>query len=332
MCSISLMSKFCQHNIGLMIASMKTKNGSILNAMFLTVLVMSLLPGCSIVASSSTAQQSPTNAQELAEAVVFVPLSLFVDPSNRQLDNLVVRLISPDVEARIERVLGTLPQFPPNSYSGCHARAHFDYLQLKEISEESFYKIWLLSSSLVSPALGGAISFTPETGNKASWDYHVAVAYTDENKREWIIDRLVSNKPILIGEWIDKFEVDGYAVLTRTPPENYLFNKTSVPASDPINYPDGFLAHFIPKNVFNGTFYQYSGLAAQQHWGASDLAADALSAALQNDEFPECSWKVIASQSLELKQEAGKDQVLKECESARTLYNERFRIWQNLGL
>lgn len=298
----------------------------------MVILVLGLVTSCTTVKTEKGNVQTPQNAEIYSESTVFIPMSLFVDPSNNQLEDLVVNLLLPKSTANLKNKLDTLPKFPPNSYSGCHARAHFDYLQLKEAGEENIYKVWLFSSSLISPAIGGAISFTPENGNTASWDYHVAVAYTDINKDEWIVDRLISEKPILISEWIDKFVVDGYAVLTRSQPEYYLFNKTSVPASDPVNFPNGFLAHFVPKNVFNGTFYTYSGLSAEQHWGASDLAADSLSSALQNGEFSSCSWKDIASQSLELKQVVSKDSIPAECVGAKSLYNEKFETWIGLGL
>ncbi|TQV88246.1 protein-glutamine glutaminase family protein [Aliikangiella coralliicola] len=301
------------------------------------LLIASFLAGCTSIKSNqnlrtSSQSVSPQSAENFSQAVAFVPTSMFVDPSNKKLDDFVVTAQLPKAEAQLRAKLATLPEFPNNSYSGCHVRAHFDYLQLKEIEDANIYKVWLFSSALVSPALGGSISFTPENGNKASWDYHVAVAYTDNNQNEWILDRLISEEPMLISDWVGQFEINGYAVLTRMPPESYLFNKSTVPASDPVNYPNGFLAHFIPKNVFNGTFYPYAGDSAAQHWGASDLAADSLSSSLQNGDFPSCEWKEIASQTLELKLAVAKNQIPLGCEEAKNLFSEQFEVWVARGL
>lgn len=300
------------------------------------LLIVSLTTSCTIVGSENNTKTPSKSSDPLLKSTghspISIPVSFFIDPNKRQLKELVIKPISAQEEAKITEKLATLPKFPSNSYSGCHARAHFDYTQLKNATDEKTYKIWLLSSSLLSPALGGAITFIPENGNKTSWDYHVAVAYIDSNGNEWVIDRLISDKPILVNEWTNRFDIEGYAVLTRVQPQNYLFNKTEIPASDPVNYPDGFLAHFVPKNVFNGTFYQYSGKAAEEHWGASDLAADSLSHSLQSGEFSSCSWVNIASQALALKTEAVKNSAPLGCEGAKALYDEEFEAWIKLGL
>ena len=176
--------------------------------------------------------------------------------------------------------------------------------------------------------MNGAITYIPDNGYQTKWDYHVAVAYVDHNKNEWVIDRLLSEEPILITDWVSRFDVEGYAVLTRADPKNYLFNRTSVPSSGS----GESLAHFVPKNVFNGNFYTYSGTALEQHWGASDIAADALSYAFQNGEFSSCAWRDFASQSLKLKEEAAKHSVPVACEQAHALFFEQIELWKSRGL
>jgi len=267
-----------------------------------------------------------------AKPVVDMPVSKIVDYNGVQQAVPDIKTITAEENVSILAKLGTLPGFPENSFSGCHARAHFDYLQLSKVAAEKIYKVWLFSGSLLSPAVQGAVSYVDKNGNKASWDYHVAVAFSDSQGGEWIIDRLIAPTPLKVTDWVSYFDIDGYAVLTRANPEMYLFNKTNVPALDPVNFPNGFLNHFVPKNVFNGSFYTYSGDAANNHWGASDLAADALSSALQQQKFPDCPWVDIASQSLQLKAEIAKSPVSPGCKQAQRLFQNAFKTWITQGL
>ena len=292
----------------------------------IVILIVGVLTGCSTAVPGK--KNFVLNNDNFSEKTVFVPISQFVDHRNNQLKELVITPLSSDTTSLIKEKLLTLPKFPKSSYSGCHARAHFDYSQLKESADGNLYKVWFLSSALLSPALKGAITYISDNGNQTAWDYHVAVAYVDTNNNEWVIDRLLSEEPILITDWVNRFNVEGYAVLTRVAPQKYLFNRTAVPVSGS----EGYLAHFVPKNVFNGNFYTYSGASLEQHWGASDIAADALSSAFQNGEFPSCEWKNNASQSLKLKGQAVNHSVPVACESAQTLFLEQFELWKNRGL
>ncbi len=263
---------------------------------------------------------------QLPNNVINLIISKLVDSSNNPLDKFNIYSLSKIDEKELKAKLKTLPIFPENSYSGCHARAHFDYLELSKVTNKT-YKVWLMSSALLAPATSGRISFGSSNGEKTSWDYHVALAYTDLKKQEWVIDRLISPEPVPIIDWVEKFEIDGYAALIRGNPDSYLFNKTEVPVSS-----SGNLSHFMPKNVFNGSFYKYSGQSFNEHWAASDIAVDALSSQFQKGNFSACEWNIFYSDSMTLKSKLVSSNTPAECMKAKSLFNNEFEKWKTLGL
>lgn len=231
----------------------------------------------------------------------------------------------------------SLPTFPPNPYSGCHARAHLVYQTLdKEIGK--LFKVWLLSGSLVAPSQTGNIGFSTTNGGYTSWDYHVAAAYVDESRETWVIDTLVSSDPIPVSKWFRPFKINGFALFVRMPGKHYLYNKSEVPDNnlDPeaLDDPKAPRLHYLARNVFNGNFYEYSGKAQQQHWGAEDLAADTVANFLLAGKAPGCIWSTFADQTLQLKGETLKPDtdIPQQCKPAQSLFRTEREKWVKLGL
>jgi hypothetical protein len=202
---------------------------------------------------------------------------------------------------------------------------------LNAASNQKAFKVWLFSGKALSPALGGAIHFTSPSKAVTSWDYHVAAAFVDEQGEVLVVDSLASSRPLRVKDWVRAFEIKGVAVLTLLPGELYLFNRTEVPALD-AQIPGGLRQHQMSRNVLNGVFYGYEGMAAQTHDGASDLAADALSTALTREEFAQCPWKNQAKDSLQLKSLAAATPPPAECGAAAALYAREFERWRMEGL
>lgn len=263
--------------------------------------------------------------------IAFVPAEFFTNSSNTALSGPQQVPVSSAERAAIARALEDLPKFPPNPFSGCHARAHITYRALNAASNQKAFKVWLFSGRALSPALGGSIQFTSPSKAVTSWDYHVAAAFVDEQGEVLVVDSLASSRPLSVKDWVRAFEIKGVALLTHLPGELYLFNRTEVPAVDP-QIPGGLRQHQMSRNVLNGVFYGYEGNAAQTHDGASDLAADALSMALTQEEFAQCPWKNQATDSLQLKSLAAASPPPEECGAAAALYAREFERWRLMGL
>lgn len=285
---------------------------------------LAMQPAVAVAASDDRQVDRPSNV-----------VAIFSDEINDAGNNRLPRFVpSPLTEAELAAVRGqmkNLPAFPPNPYSGCHARAHLVYQALNKQSGKLF-KVWLLSGSLLSPALTGSIGFPTTSGGDTSWQYHVAAAYADGAGETWVLDTLVSRDPIPVSRWLRSLKINGIALYVRMPGENYLFNKSEVPALDPDKYPDGLRQHILARNVLNGNFYTYSDKTQKEHLGAQDLAADAVADFLLNGKAPACNWSGLAKQTLKLKSEILKPEVPRECEPARMLYQTEYDKWVKLGL
>ena len=253
------------------------------------------------------------------------------DAGNNRLPRFVPTPLTTAESVKVRSQMKDLPDFPPNPYSGCHARAHVVYQALNKASGKLF-KVWLLSGSLIAPALTGSIGLTTASGGETSWQYHVAAAFVDESGETWVLDTLVSRDPLPVSKWLRSFKINGVALYVQLNGETYLFNKSEVPALDPVGYPDGLRQHIMSRNVLNGNFYSYSGKAQQEHLGAQDLAADAVADFLLTGKAPGCNWSGLAKSTLKLKAEIFKTIIPRECESARALYQTEYEKWVKLGL
>jgi len=252
------------------------------------------------------------------------------DAGNKRLPRFVPMSLTTAELATVSSQIKNLPDFPPNPYSGCHARAHMVYQALNKASGKLF-KVWLLSGSLVSPALKGSIGFSIPSGDETSWEYHVAAAYVDESRQTWVLDTLVSRDPLPVTSWLRSFKLNGLVLYVQMPGEIYLFNKSDVPALDS-KYPDGLRQHILARNILNGNFYPYSGKTQEDHLGAQDLAADAVASFLIDGKKSGCFWSGLAKSTLKLKGEILKPEIPRACESARALYRTEYEKWVNLGL
>lgn len=197
------------------------------------LLCCTLLVFCARLATHQTAASTGDDRQvDRPPNVAIINSDDINDAGNKRLPCFDPTPVTKVESAAVRSKMKSLPLFPPNPYSGCHARAHVVYLTLNT-NIGKLFKVWLLSGKLVSPAVLGSIGFTSASGGDASWDYHVAVAYVDESRETWVIDTLISpHEPIPVSRWLRSFRIKGLALYVRMAGEMYLFNKSEVPALD----------------------------------------------------------------------------------------------------
>jgi hypothetical protein len=304
---------------------------------FLFVAVLSgCLGACSHVpASSAPSQVRLHSSPARLKNVAFVDASQWNDAGNQPWTApSVVKLTESDVAA-LPTVIASLPSFPPNPYSGCHARAELVYRALEKRFPGKAFKVWVFSGELLSPAMNGSISFTMAGGVKTSWKYHVAAAVQDAAGSTLVIDSLVTAKPLSVNNWLEHFDIAGLAVVTETPGSYYLFNKTQVEALDPKKYPDGFRVGVMTRNVFNGNTYGYTGNAADTHDGARDLAADAVIAKFLAGQNSDCEWARLVDSSIKLKAAIAQTDLQTAppaCKEVWEEFTEQVAHWSSKGL
>ena len=292
-----------------------------------------LLASVLLVSATSAAQDDPFSEEGLT-----LPGNVFLaDPSymrgaseNRPPPVITERL-ELEEEERVSAVINDLPPFPDNPYDGCHARAHLIFSSIDRILPNKSFKVWLFSGRSIAPALHGSISYAFGEGSSTSWDYHVANGFVGADGRTMIVDTIISSDPIHVSEWLSAFEINGPAMLTALPGRLYLFNRTEVPALSS-DFPNGFRKHYMSRNVVNGEFYEYEGEVAMNRSGAVNIATDAVSSALQSNQFPGCEWISVASQSDDLRTRLHDLPIPSECVGAKSLYDAEFIRWVELGL
>ena len=291
-----------------------------------------LAGGCATTHSTGPAQSATAEGARPGN-IAMVEAELLTDPSNNPLRGPRLVPVTEEEQRDIVQTLKSLPAFSPNPYSGCHARAHVAFKAIEAASRGKAFKVWLLSGRLLSPALGGTVSYKPPTGDATAWDYHVASAFMAPGGHILVADLLVAPEPVPLNQWLSGFTISGVGVVTLLPGEFYLFNRTEVPALDPEKYPKGLRQGFMSRNVLSGDFFPYVGNVATTHDGAADLAVDALSAAFATGRFSQCEWKAQLKQSLELKKLASSaTPPPAECSEAAALYAQEFNRWRESGL
>lgn len=288
----------------------------------------SAAPAPSVAAPPSPAKEPvrPADPMEQRFMVAHVPVAWWNDAGNNPLEPFSPQVVTSSQETAIRRVAAELPAFPRSAYSGCHARAHYIYMQSLKASDAPMFKVWLFSGEALSPALSGAIKH-----GKASWNYHVAAAYLTA-AGVMVIDPLLSKEPLSQNDWLGRLDMEGLVTLSYLPGRLYLFNRTEVEALDPVKYPDGLRKGIMSRNVVNGNFFEYVGESADEHRAAGDLATDRVSFMLES-ETTECPWKGLASKPLDLKSELLKDdEAPPQCREFRSAFKEELALWSSRGL
>jgi hypothetical protein len=293
-----------------------------------------LLAACATRTQSARPVETSTAAprRALPANVAFVEADRFTDAGNNPWSSPPRERVAVEQGSLVEAAIADLPEFPPNPFSGCHARAELTFRALERQLPGKTFKAWIFAGPLLSPAIGGGVSYTTASGVTTSWAYHVAAAYRDADGTTMIVDTLVSRTAITLVDWVASFRIDGLAVVTEAVGTSYLFNKTEVPAIDPVSYPDGFRVGFMTRNVFSGNMYGYQGAAAETHDGARDLAADAVIAELLEGGFPGCAWAALVPDALAVKAAASTAQAPAACVDARALFDREVQRWIDRGL
>jgi hypothetical protein len=297
------------------------------------------LPLLSLLAFAILGAAAPALAQAfgppsgLPANVMYVPAHFMVNSSGMShpaIDQNVRALTAAEIRA-VRMQLAALPAFPPNPYSGCHARAEYLARQLAGASGNNLFKVWVFAGRVFAPSLTGSIAYRPQVGPTTDWGYHVAAAFRDRAGTLWVIDPLVADAPIRVADWLKKFTITGPAILTERYAGDYQFNMTVVPA-DP-QFPLAGLQFMVAKNMFSGTMWRYAGPAAANHQAAGEIATDAVSSALVRNRFPGCEWTTLVTQSLELNQRLVATMPTPSgCEGARQLYEQERALWVQRGL
>ena len=230
--------------------------------------------------------------RKLPENIAIIESRNVNDSSNNILKDPKLKNMSESEIDILYESISSVRKLPEHPLSGCEARAHVTYLEMDQRIKKSLFKVWMFSGSTVAPAMTGDIYYTTVSGLKVEWGYHVAVAYKDSIGNIMVIDLILSPEPMSLRDWINAFEVSGLGVVTFTDPEFYLFNKTTVAAVDPVNYPDGLRLGYMARNVLNGSFYKYEGDSLSNHVAAKNIALNFAIDDLLDDKPPnKCEWR-----------------------------------------
>lgn len=260
-----------------------------------------------------------------ANAATFISDQQFNDSSGKSLPPLAINSLTKPEEDLLLNKLKEFPKIPIYPYSGCHDRAHLIYLLTKNIAAQKIYKVWVLSPSLIAPALPGTIHYSADGWGQTNWRYHVAPVYRTADGKMMVLDAALNKfvVPMEISAWLSKFSIPATSVYTYTDAENYIFDTMKCPNKN----------CKVARLVFNGDFIKNSpGFQLREnHWVEKNLARDAVAEKLHNS-ANSCEWKNLLSKPTDLSNVLSKSSVSfpNECKPFLDLYKSQFQIWLEL--
>ncbi|HEY7769837.1 protein-glutamine glutaminase family protein [Longimicrobium sp.] len=174
------------------------------------------------------------------------------------------------------RAAGSLPEFSPYLFSGCHDRAHAAYVLLPAAVRAKAGKVWLFPPARYTSAIAGklGLNLAVPYGEKVEWGYHVAL-YFKTSRGDLVLDAALTPGQLISPErWFSMMKIPAPSFWTVLDGGLYLFNDSGTPSFGRPPWPHR------NTNLMNGYFYRYEGDAAGSNRIPLNLARDAVGAAL----------------------------------------------------
>jgi hypothetical protein len=194
-------------------------------------------------------------------------------PKPAYVDVQLPTVSGPALDDALSELAGDLA-FADYPFSGCHDRAHATYLHLaRSLGAHAVAKVWVLSPTLLTVALEGAIEGPvgdPGWGvAHTSWAYHVAAVVRGPSGLR-VVDPVLADldDPLSLDEWFSAMAIPPGSAYTVLEGRFYSFN-----TAGPSSWSGG-------RMPFNGSMFEYVGLARADRWLEENLARDAVAAAL----------------------------------------------------